>query len=34
MAAQVVNEPTGKKIGTTTMGATAGTGLALSLIHI
>lgn len=28
MAAQVVNEPTGKKIGTTTMGATAGTGLA------
>ena len=28
MAAQAVNEPTGKKIGTTTMGATAGTGLA------
>lgn len=28
MAAQVVSEPTGKKIGTTTMGATAGTGLA------
>lgn len=28
MAAQIVNEPTGKKIGTTTMGATAGTGLA------
>ena len=28
MAAQAVSEPTGKKIGTTTMGATAGTGLA------
>ena len=28
MAAQAVQEPTGKKIGTTTMGATAGTGLA------
>ena len=28
MAAQAVNEPAGKKIGTTTMGATAGTGLA------
>ena len=28
MAAQAVTEPTGKKIGTTTMGATAGTGLA------
>lgn len=28
MAAQAVNEPTGKKIGTTTVGATAGTGLA------
>ena len=28
MAAQAVQEPTGKKIGATTMGATAGTGLA------
>lgn len=28
MAAQAVTEPSGKKIGTTTMGATAGTGLA------
>lgn len=28
MAAQAVTEPTGKKIGSTTVGATAGTGLA------
>lgn len=28
MAVQAVNEPTGKKIGSTTVGATAGTGLA------
>ena len=28
MAAQAVTEPTGKEIGSTTMGATAGTGLA------
>lgn len=28
MAVQAVNEPTGKKVGTTTVGATAGTGLA------